>query len=134
MRGRALTEECRCLFTFEPPAPPVRRALGTFGLPLILEEALAGLELDGVDAALERFHDRSILLEASRVALLAELPEEHGVALLLAGGAFPTLVFGGRSRMVSPAMRICIAHASTIGESLMKAESVPEGDECLPCE
>jgi hypothetical protein len=74
----------------ELTAPPVRRALGTFGLHLILEEALAGLELNGVDAPLELFRDRSILLEARRVGLLAELPEQHGVALLLAGGAFPT--------------------------------------------
>src|SRR5688500_18085981 len=96
----AMDLACNVYLSCELPAPPVRRALGMFGLPLILEEALAGLELDGVDAALERFHDRSILLEARRVGLLAELPEEHGVALLLAGGAFPTSVFGARSRMV----------------------------------
>jgi hypothetical protein len=68
---------------------------------LILEEPLAGFELDGIDAALELFRDRGILLEARiRVGLLAELPEQHGVSLLMADGAFATL-FDAKLRLVS---------------------------------
>lgn len=100
-QSSAARRACRCainlamnIYSFcKLPAPPGRGALGAFGLHLILEEALAGLELNGVDAALERFGDRRILLEARRVGLPAQLPEEHGVALLLAGGAFPRAVF-----------------------------------------
>lgn len=49
-----------------------------FGLSLVLEKPLAGLECDGVDAALERLGDRCILLEAgTRLGLFAEQLEEH---------------------------------------------------------
>lgn len=52
---------------------------GAFGLPLVFEKSLARLELDGIDAPLERFGGLRVLLEArTRIGLFAEQLEEHG--------------------------------------------------------
>jgi hypothetical protein len=48
---------------------------GALGLLPILEKPFAGLELDGLDAALERLDDGGILLEAGAgLGLFAEEP------------------------------------------------------------
>jgi hypothetical protein len=51
---------------------------GAFGLPLVFEKSLARLELNGVDAALERLGGGCVLFEPrTRVGLFTE-HEKHG--------------------------------------------------------